>query len=523
MKILLATHNNNKKREILNILKENEIKDIELITLEDLKDNDDIEENGTNFKENAYIKAKYGFDKFNIPCIGEDSGLEIDALGGKPGIYSSRYSGLGSEANIDKVLGELQNEKNRKANFIATICYYDGVPHYFVGKCYGTIGFERVGNNGFGYDPIFMINRETSFASMKEEEKNKISHRYKAFIAFCDYIKNQDKMRFIDMHCDTIMELMKSDKELRKSDNMIDLEKLKESHYLLQCFAMFVRYIQFDDPNYSPFEYCNKMIDKYYNELEKNKDIIAPVFKYEDIEKNSCEHKLSSLLTIEEGGVCLGNIEFLRNFYRLGVRMVTLTWNFKNEIASPNIDYTNLNDYKRGNRKFEPNVTDGLTEFGIEVVKEMNRLGMVIDCSHLGDKGFYDVIEHSTKPIVCSHSCARSVCNHVRNMTDDMLLKLKENGGVVGMNFCHDFVTPTDDFSSIKDVVKHINHIKNLIGIDYIGLGSDFDGIGNSNIELKDATIMPQLLDELRIQGYTEEEIDKICYKNVLRVFKANF
>ena len=331
-------------------------------------------------------------------------------------------------------------------------------------------------------------------------------------------------MRIVDMHCDTVMALMRGDNVLRKSNNMIDVEKLQKGNYLLQCFAMFVPYkSRNNDDHYSPFEFCHKMIDKYYQELEKNKDILAPAFTYNDIEENIKNNKITSLLTIEEGGVCLGNIEFLRNFYRLGVRMITLTWNFKNELASPNIDYTSMDRKKIEEEGLKPNLTDGLTEKGIEFVKEMNRLGIVIDCSHLGDKGFYDVVSLSTKPIVCSHSCARSVCNHVRNMTDDMLLKLKDNGGVVGINYCHDFVKEDKSIATIKDIVKHITYIKDLIGIDYVGLGSDFDGIGNEDLELKDASMMNQLIDELRIQGYTEEEIDKVCYKNVLRVFKANF
>lgn len=330
-------------------------------------------------------------------------------------------------------------------------------------------------------------------------------------------------MRIIDMHCDTIMALMNTDKNIYESDNMIDLKKLKQGDYLLQCFAMFVPYAKKDDDKYSPFEVCNKMIDRYYQEIEKYPDLIAPAFTYQDIENNIKENKITALLTIEEGGVCLGNIEFLRNFYRLGVRMITLTWNYKNEIASPNIDYFTFDRDAAVKPIFKPNTTDGLTEFGKEVVKEMNRLGIVIDCSHLGDKGFYDVIELSTKPIVCSHSCSRTVCNHVRNMTDDMLLKLKENGGVVGINYCHAFVKEDESEATTRDLVKHITYIKNLIGIDYVGLGSDFDGISNKNIQLKDASMMNLLIDELRSEGYTEEEIDKVCYKNVLRVFKANF
>lgn len=330
-------------------------------------------------------------------------------------------------------------------------------------------------------------------------------------------------MKIIDMHCDTIMALMNTENNIYDSDNMIDLLKLQKGDYLLQCFAMFVPYASIDDEKYSPFEVCHKMIDRYYQEIKNYSHIIKPAFNYQDIENNIKENKITALLTIEEGGVCLGNIEFLRNFYRLGVRMMTLTWNFKNEIAAPNIDYFSFDRNSKEKPKFVPNEKDGLTEFGKEVVREMNKLGMVIDCSHLGDKGFYDVVSLSTKPIVCSHSCSRTVCNHVRNMTDDMLFKLKENRGVVGINYCKSFITENNEVATIKDIVKHINYIKDLIGIDYIGLGSDFDGISNKDIELKDASMMPLLIKELKEQNYTEEEIDKITHKNVLRVFKENF
>ena len=334
-------------------------------------------------------------------------------------------------------------------------------------------------------------------------------------------------MKIIDMHCDTIMALMGKDDKLRESNNMIDLTKMKQGDYLLQCFAMFVPYVSKDDPKYSPFEMCHKMIDRYYQELEENKDLILPAFTTDDILKNIKNNKMTALLTIEEGGVCLGNIEFLRNFYRLGVRMMTLTWNFKNEIATPNINYFDiLPDMKKEDIKFVANTVDGLTDFGIEVVKEMNRLGMVIDCSHLGDKGFYDVIKYSTKPIVCSHSCARSLCDHPRNLTDDMLYKLKENGGVIGINYCPSFVKKDleeNDIVTVKDIVKHIVYIRDLIGIDYVGFGSDFDGISNKKLELKDASMMNLVIDELKKENFSDEDIDKVSFKNVLRVFKGNF
>lgn len=331
-------------------------------------------------------------------------------------------------------------------------------------------------------------------------------------------------MKTIDMHSDTIMALMDGKQTLLNSNTMINLEKLIKSDYLLQCFAMFVEYINPKKENYNPYDYCNEMIDRYYEEINKYPNLIKPVYKYEDIENNINNNVMSSLLTIEEGGTCLGSVDNLIHFYNRGVRLLTLTWNFKNEIASSNIDMTEIR--KAGpmiNIKMKtPNTIDGLTEFGIEVVKKMNELGMVIDCSHASDKTFYDVIKYSTKPIVCSHSCSRSICEHVRNMSDDMLIKLKENGGVIGINFCHDFIKEEDDVATLDDVVKHIVHIKDLIGVDYIGLGSDFDGIGNEDIEMKDATYMPRLLERLKDYGFTNEDIEKIAYKNVLRVLKVN-
>jgi len=331
-------------------------------------------------------------------------------------------------------------------------------------------------------------------------------------------------MKIVDMHSDTISTLMKTDDHLLDCDRMINLNKLRNSDYLLQCFAMFVLYQNKDIENYSPYEYCNEMIDRYYQEIEQYPDLITPVYSYKDIEQGIANKKLMSLLTIEEGGTLLGKMDNLIHFYNRGVRMLTLTWNFNNEIGHPNIDYTNTSTTIRTpNVTFKPNTTEGLTKFGIEVVKKMNELGMVIDCSHAGDKTFYDVIKYSKKPIVCSHSCARSVCDHVRNMNDDMLYKLKENGGVVGINFCQAFVKKQGEYTTIKDTVKHINYIRDLIGIDCIGLGSDFDGISNENLELKDASFMPKLLEELKNQDYSDLDIDKISHLNVLRVFKENF
>ena len=200
-------------------------------------------------------------------------------------------------------------------------------------------------------------------------------------------------MKYIDLHCDTIMALYENKEKINLKDAplQINTEKLLKGDCMLQCFAMFV---PFKVEN--PFEMCMEMIDRYYQELKENQEYITPVYSYNDMIKE--DGKIKALLTIEEGGVTKSNLSFLRNFYRLGVRMICLNWNFQNGIGHPNFIYEKGKkpDFKT------PNTKDGLTNFGFEMVKEMNKLGMIIDVSHLSDKGFYDVIKTSTKPIVSS-------------------------------------------------------------------------------------------------------------------------
>lgn len=328
-------------------------------------------------------------------------------------------------------------------------------------------------------------------------------------------------MKVIDMHCDTIMAIYEGEKkneklELRQSDLNISVEKMEKGDYLAQCFAMFVPLGNVENA----FETVNEMIDVFYQELDKNSDKLALALNYEDIIKNQKEGKMSAVLTIEEGETTKGNLHFLRNLYRLGVRMITLTWNYENGIGFPNL----MKKTDGTTDSTIPNTKDGLTKEGIALVQEMERLGIIIDVSHLSDAGFYDVLKYTTKPFVASHSNARGQCNHVRNMTDDMILKLAQRGGVMGINYAASFleVPSTDDtnfMSTIDNMVKHIQYIKNLAGIDCIGLGSDFDGIPQ-NLEMKDASELPELEKAMIKAGFSQEEIEKVFYKNVLRVFK---
>ncbi len=313
-------------------------------------------------------------------------------------------------------------------------------------------------------------------------------------------------MYIVDMHCDTLLSLDENT-HLRNNDLDIDLIKMKQSNYLLQNFAIFTNYDKVKDR----VPYVLKNINKFYKEIEANKDLIKQVFSYKDIEENKL---MSAMLTLEEGDVINDDLDILELYYRLGVRMIALTWNFKNSIGSPN--FTPNPDRYQMLRTL--NTIDGLTPFGKEYVKKCNELGIIIDVSHLGDKGFEDVLELSTKPIVASHSNSRAICDVARNLSDEMILKLHKNNGVMGMNFCEDFIS-NDSNGSVENIIKHIDHIKELGCIDNIGLGSDFDGIKKRN-EMSDCSQMYMLIDALKEHGYSNEEIEKICYKNVLRVYE---
>lgn len=325
-------------------------------------------------------------------------------------------------------------------------------------------------------------------------------------------------MPIIDLHCDTIYEIYKNKESskiihLEDADLQINKKHLKHASYFLQCFAMFVKNIEND-----PYDVCLRMIDTFYEELQKTSDLEI-IYTYNDIINNLKNNKLSAMLTIEEGGVIQGDLNKLRYLYGLGVRMICLNWNYENGIGYPNYGkyIGSRPDY------ITPDIVHGLTAFGRQMVCEMNRLGIIIDVSHLSDKGFWDVLSISTKPIVASHSNSRAICRHVRNLSDEMILALKSNGGVMGMNYCATFLDDNEEQGkfTIECVIQHMKYIKKLAGVEVLALGSDFDGI-DSNIEMKNASMVNELILRMRMEGFTEEEIEKITYKNALRVFKEN-
>lgn len=303
-----------------------------------------------------------------------------------------------------------------------------------------------------------------------------------------------------DLHCDTLCTLRDKKLSLDNNISMVNLNTLEDGYVKLQDFACFAIYTN------EPYKRVCDLIETY-NQMHLDNKSLTKVLSKEDLSKDG----ILTLLSIEEGGALEGKMERLYEFYKAGVRLITLTWNFPNEIGYPNDVKANI-----------ANTRDGLTDFGKALVKEMNKLGVVVDISHLGDKGALEVLDISTKPVVASHSGARSIAGHVRNLTDEMILKLIKNRGFIGINFCHDFLTDEERDATINDVVKHINHIKALGGILNVGFGSDFDGISNQNIEMKNPSFFPCIMEELRKNGYSEEELELIGYKNIFRVLNEN-
>lgn len=325
-------------------------------------------------------------------------------------------------------------------------------------------------------------------------------------------------MKTVDMHCDTISALYAMEREgkpsgLRDNELHVDLQRMKEAGYLLQNFALFVNQKKCEDAT----EYAWRMLALYKREMADNTDLIAPVTCYTDLEKNRREGKMSALLTLEEGAILKGSPEILQKFYDAGVRMITLTWNYPNELGFP-ASGSATGDTAGGVSETASGIGQGLTECGKDLVKAMEALGVIVDVSHLSDAGFYDVASCTTKPFVASHSNARAICPAKRNMTDDMIRILGERGGVMGLNFYPDFLGEHTS-GKLEDVVAHAKHIARVGGIDVLGLGSDFDGI-DGNEDLPGAQAMPLLADALAKGGFKPSEVEKIMAGNVLRVYR---
>lgn len=307
-------------------------------------------------------------------------------------------------------------------------------------------------------------------------------------------------MNSIDLHCDTASRLLYENLKLNESICKVDIKKLKESKALAQVFAHFIELDIVDNP-YLEFK---KMNDVLMKELKENHNDIEIVTDLKGLEDTNNKGKIGAFLSIEEGEVLEGKIERVKEVYDMGIRFITLTWNFSNSIGYPNAGYK-YKDY-------------GLTDKGKEIVNEMEKFKIIPDCSHLSDGGFYDLIEICKKPFIATHSNAREITNHSRNLTDDMIVKLANKGGVMGLNFCAPFLG-NEKIPTIESMISHIKHIKNIGGIDIIALGTDFDGIENE-VEIRNIGEIGKLRDALIKEKFTNSEIDKIFFENVKRVIK---
>lgn len=327
-------------------------------------------------------------------------------------------------------------------------------------------------------------------------------------------------IRVIDLHCDTIAELWEADREgkaysLRKNGMRVDLLRMKQSNYLCQCFSLFTHLEALRRRGETPFAHVCALADFWDRMMEENKDLIAKAVCAEEIDRNAKAGKMSAVMTVEEGAVYEGKLENLYTLYGRGVRISTLTWNYENELGYPN-------PVKEEGRAYLPDQKRGLTDTGIAFAQEMERLGILIDISHLNDAGIRDVFANTKGPVIASHSNMRPECGHLRNLTDEMLREIARRGGVAGINFYPAFLADGAKEGRISDMIRHMKHMKQVGGIGCIALGSDFDGFGEP-VEFGGCEGMERLAQQMKKEGFTEDETEKVFSLNARRVFGEAF
>jgi membrane dipeptidase len=365
-----------------------------------------------------------------------------------------------------------------------------------------------------------------------------------------------DSAIVVDTHADTPQRFLDEDFDIGSTDpndpGHISLDKARRGNLGAEFFSIWVE----PGTNQGHFaQHTFDLIDSVYQQAAHHPNRMMMAFSVADIERAHKEHKLAALMGIEGGHSIENDMHLLRDYYRLGVRYMTLSWSNTNEWADSSGD---VNDPKVQHH-------NGLTDFGKQVVLEMNRLGMIVDISHVADKTFWDVIATTKAPVIASHSSARALTNAPRNMTDEMLQAVAKNGGVVQVNFFSAFVD--EDFrkaleSQSKDqaaaiqkytdalkaegkpvtsmdldrierewmakiprppfkaLIDHIDHIAKVAGVDHVGLGSDFDGVNGATPQGMDsAADLSRITQALLDRGYSAPDIKKILGGNLLRVF----
>ncbi len=317
--------------------------------------------------------------------------------------------------------------------------------------------------------------------------------------------------RYIDLHCDTLMIAHFAHKSnCWELEGMCDVKRLLKAQARAQFMAIFLpspdskiwqrRNYEGDEP------YLQSCLEIFRKTLEDCADVVQGVYSGSDLQKAQEAGKIGLFLTIEDGRDLQGSMERLDLYHRWGVRLITLTWNHKNCLGSPNSSDPAI-------------MNDGLTPFGKDAVVRMQELGIIVDVSHLSDGGFWDVVTLAKKPFVASHSNARALSPHRRNLTDDMIRAIADHGGVTGLNFMPEFLhqDTISKQSRIDLMVQQARHIVNIGGKDVLCIGTDFDGF-SGELEISGPDEMYKLFDGLKNGGFSEDDIEKIAWRNAQRV-----
>lgn len=307
-------------------------------------------------------------------------------------------------------------------------------------------------------------------------------------------------LNYADMHCDTLTAAMHSGQSLFSNRLQLDAQRLLNFGSSIEVFAIWL------EKNYLENAFKNTVmaIDFFNCEAKKHDKYIKKVLYSDDIPVNIKSKVLYSIIGIEGGEALENNIENIHHFYNYGVRLITLCWNYKNSLGCGAMS----------------GFTDGLTDFGIECVHEMNRKKMIIDVSHLNEAGFWDVYNNSSMPFAASHSNAFSVCGHKRNLNDSQLKALKECNGIIGINL-YPYFLKADGKAKIDDVIKHIDYIMNITGEQAVCLGTDFDGINTTPKGLDDVSSM-KVLYECTADKLGIKIADNVFSKNLLNFLRKN-
>ena len=309
------------------------------------------------------------------------------------------------------------------------------------------------------------------------------------------------KFPVFDLHCDTALALLGEDlkqtSSLKHNDCHIDLDRASTLGGYAQCFACFTTTV---GGGPKPVEVFEREIDTILREMERNSQQISLAYTPEEISQNLEKGMMSGILTIEGPAGFGFDPELLENLHRLGFRITTLGWNEKNPLTG---------SHKTGG---------GLTDLGKAYVEEAQRLGMVVDVSHISDEGFWDIMEITKAPVIASHSNSRSVCNVSRNLTDDMFLAICKTGGVTGINLCPDFLGVNPNLDTVCD---HIFHFLTLDPTGkHIALGGDLDGIGSLPEGFTGVQDYEKLAQRLLERGLSEQQIRDIFWNNAMGVMQ---